>query len=273
MSALREAALEYVGQGLPVFPLRPRSKVPFADGHGFKDATNDPAVTEARWRAHPDANIGLATGRGIDVLDVDGPEGEKALAELVSRRWPLPPTSEVRTGRAEGGRHLYFLSAGWPNTASKLGPKLDTKGLGGYVILPPSVHPTGSLYEWTCAAPAAPAPPWLTQKLLATPPAAVVEPRASRPIPSLDRYVAAAVRSALEHVSGAPEGTRNETLNAEAFSMGQLVGAGVLAGGYIAEELTAAAMRAGLPEHEARYHAERGIREGTLEPRQIGGRR
>jgi hypothetical protein len=207
------------------------------------------------------------------VLDVDGPEGEKALEELVARRWPIPLTSEVRTGRAEGGRHLYFLSAGWPCSASKLGPKLDTKGLGGYVILPPSVHPTGSVYEWTCTAPAAPAPAWLTQLLLATPPAPIAEPRASRPIPSLDRYVAAAVRSAIEHVSGAPEGTRNETLNAEAFSMGQLVGAGVLAGGYIAEELTAAAMSAGLPEHEARYHAERGIREGALQPRQIGGRR
>jgi hypothetical protein len=277
---LLESALEYARQHLTVFPLRPRSKAPFgkhecsapAHEHGFEDATADTAAIAAWWTAHPAANIGLATGRGIDVLDIDGPEGEKALEELVARRWSLPPTSEVRTGRADGGRHLYFLSAGWPNTTSKLGPKLDTKGLGGYVILPPSIHPTGNKYEWTRSEPAAHAPAWITQMLLAAPPAPVA---AARPTPprSLDRYVAAAVRGAIECVSGAPEGTRNETLNTEAFSMGQLVGAGVLEAGYITEELALAAMRAGLPEGEARYHADRGVRDGTLQPRQIGVRK
>lgn len=277
---LAEAAHEYVLQGLAVFPLRPRSKAPFgacrcqapAHVHGLKDATASEAAVTAWWRSHPDANIGLLTGRGIDVLDVDGPEGEQSLEALVGRRWPLPTTSEVRTGRAEGGRHLYFLSAGWPNTAGKLAPNLDTKGLGGYVILPPSVHPTGAVYAWTCPDPVAPAPAWLTQMLLAAPPAPVAATR-STPPPSLDRYVAAAVRSAIECVSGAPEGTRNNALNTEAFSLGQLVGAGVLEGGYVTEELVNAGVRAGLPEHEARYHAERGVREGTLQPRQIESRR
>lgn len=280
MSDLLESALECARQHLAVFPLRPRSKVPFgkhecsapAHEHGFEDATTLEATVTAWWTAHPAANIALATGRGIDVLDVDGPEGERALEDLVARRWPLPSTSEVRTGRTEGGRHLYFLSAGWPCTSSKLGPKVDTKGLGGYVVLPPSTHPTGNKYEWTRSEPAAQAPAWITQMLLAAPPAPVA---AVRPTPprSLDRYVAAAVRGAIECVSGAPEGTRNETLNTEAFSMGQLVGAGVLEAGYITEELAIAAMRAGLPEGEARYHADRGVRDGTLQPRQIGVRK
>lgn len=285
MSDLLTAALEYARQHLAVFPLRPRSKAPYgkhecsapAHEHGFEDATTSEATVTAWWTAHPSANVALATGRGIDVLDVDGPEGERALEDLVARRWPLPSTSEVRTGRAEGGRHLYFLSAGWPCTTGTptkgLGPKLDTKGLGGYVVLPPSIHPTGNKYEWTRSEPAAPAPAWITQMLLAAAPAAAVTVPRPTPPRSLDRYVAAAVRGAIECVSGAPEGTRNETLNTEAFSMGQLVGAGVLEVGYITEELAIAAMRAGLPEGEARYHADRGVRDGTLQPRQIGVRK
>jgi hypothetical protein len=186
MNALLETALTYARTGLPVFPLHPRSKIPFGkpkpeEGkkghvcaaplhqHGFKDATTDPAVIEAWWGAHPAANIGLATGRGLDVLDVDGPEGETALVALVARRWPLPETCEVRTGRDGGGRQLHFRSAGWPNSVSRLGPKLDTRGLGGFVLLPPSVHPSGATYAWTNLSAPAGAPAWLTALLYRAP--------------------------------------------------------------------------------------------------------
>ncbi len=195
MNALLETALVYVRAGLAIFPLHPRSKTPFRKArpesgdsghlcaaplhqHGFKDATTDPTVIEAWWRAHPSANIGLATGRGLDVLDVDGDEGEAGLANLIARRWPLPATSEVRTGRPGGGRHLYFRSAAWPNTAGTLGPNLDTRGLGGFVLLPPSVHPSGAIYTWTNLSRPAPAPAWLTALLYRVP-----EPAAAPPTP------------------------------------------------------------------------------------------
>src|ERR1019366_717900 len=124
--------------------------------HGFKDATSDLAVVEAWWREHPSANIGLATGRGLDVLDPDGAKGEASLAALIARRWPLPETCEVET--SPGHRHIFFRAAGWPCTASKLGPKLDTRGLGGYALLPPSIHPTGAVYAWPNLSKPAPAP-------------------------------------------------------------------------------------------------------------------
>ena len=195
MSALLETALAYRHLGLAIFPLHPRSKIPFRKArpekgdpghvcaaplhqHGFKDATTDPTVIEAWWRAHPSANIGLATGRGLDVLDVDGDDGEATLAELVARRWPLPATSEARTGRPGGGRHLYFRSAAWPNTSGTLGPKLDTRGLSGFVLLPPSVHPSGAIYTWTNLSKPAPAPAWLTTLLYRAP-----EPAAAPPTP------------------------------------------------------------------------------------------
>jgi hypothetical protein len=186
VSPLLRAALEYARIGLTIFPLHRRSKIPYGKTkpeedkvghfcaaplhqHGHKDATRDLAVVEAWWRAHPAANIGLATGRGLDVLDIDGPEGESTLAALIARRWSLPETCEVRTGRPEGGRHLYFRSAGWPCRVGKLGPGLDTKGLGGFTLLPPSVHPSGAVYTWTNISEPAAAPAWLTALLYRAP--------------------------------------------------------------------------------------------------------
>jgi hypothetical protein len=130
-----------------------------------KDATPDLAQINAWWQAWPDANIGLACGdSGLFVLDVDGPEGEAALAALP----PLPPSAACATAR---GRHVYFTGDG-PSTVSRLGPKLDTRGRGGYVILPPSAHASGATYAWTEApwdVPAAALPAWIPAELERTP--------------------------------------------------------------------------------------------------------
>lgn len=92
-----------------------------------------------------------APGResGLLVLDVDGDEGADSLHELEHRHGELPATVEALTGG--GGRHIYFAHPGGThrNTARTLGPGLDTRGDGGYVVAPPSPHPSGRRYEWS----------------------------------------------------------------------------------------------------------------------------
>jgi hypothetical protein len=74
---------------------------------------------------------------------------------------PLPLTLTAATGE---GIHFYF---GWPedievrNTASRLGAGIDTRGEGGYVVLPPSTHPSGATYRWANELEPAHAPQWL----------------------------------------------------------------------------------------------------------------
>jgi hypothetical protein len=60
----------------------------------------------------------------------------------------LPETRVVHTGG--GGLHFYFEHPGFhtPNSVSELGPGLDLRGDGGYVLLPPSVHATSRIYSW-----------------------------------------------------------------------------------------------------------------------------
>lgn len=133
--------------GLAILPIRPGLKVP-ATSHGVKDASNQREQVRAWSAMMPSANIGIAAGGSLRLLvvDVDGPAGDVALA----RFGPLPPTWTAITPK--GGRHFYFTAPddGAPlgNTARTLGPELDTRGSGGYVVAPPSILADGRRYTW-----------------------------------------------------------------------------------------------------------------------------
>jgi KaiC/GvpD/RAD55 family RecA-like ATPase len=142
--SLGAAAVYYASLGWPVFPLAVGMKIPLLrGGRGVTDATTDVAQITRWWTEHPHANIGLATGgaSGLYVVDVDGEEGERALARFGG----LPEVPQSTTGK---GRHLLFTLPQGRNTAGKLGPKIDTRGDGGYIVAPPSLHPDGRRYTW-----------------------------------------------------------------------------------------------------------------------------
>lgn len=137
-------ALRLVQHGYGAFPLVPGEKTPLFAG-SFNHATTDPEVIALWADRWPHANIGIATGAGLVVLDVDGPAGDLTLR---SRFAPLPPTPTACTP-AKGGWHYYFATD-YPLgcTSGRLGPKLDTRGHGGYVVAPPSVLPAFGAYAW-----------------------------------------------------------------------------------------------------------------------------
>jgi hypothetical protein len=170
------AALALARRGLRVFPCRPRAKEP-ATVNGLKAATTDPILIKCWWQQEPQSNIAIATGMAshVFVLDVDGAEAE--LKKLEAQHGAIPPTVEVITAR---GRHLYFK---WPdrlvrNSAGKIAPGIDVRGEGGYVLAPPSVHPSGRRYEWSVdtANVIAPAPDWLLAKIAEPTTGAAVTP-------------------------------------------------------------------------------------------------
>ena len=129
--------------------------------HGVKDATQDPKRVAWFWTAAPNANIGVATGHGLAVLDIDPRHGgDQSIADLQRRHGRLPVTLTCRTGG--GGRHLYFAAdTDVENSVGALGPGLDVRGTGGYVVAPPSLHISGRRYEWCSEAPVAPLPDWV----------------------------------------------------------------------------------------------------------------
>jgi len=145
VSTLAESALEYARHGWHVFPVKPRAKTPLV-ARGFLEATTNATTIAMWWTRWPDANIGLAPSvSGLVVLDIDGPEGEVAATRLGLY---AEPTLSAKTGRADGGRHLFFRRPDFAVSNASLAPRLDVRCDAGYVLIAPSVHPSGQLYRW-----------------------------------------------------------------------------------------------------------------------------
>src|ERR1017187_5513713 len=263
-----DAALAYAARGLHVLPCQPRSKLP-ASGHGHRDATTDSAKITQWWDAMPRANVAMACApSGVMVLDVDPRHGgDRTLAALEVELGKLPETVEARTGGPDGGRHLVFRAPSG-RLVGTLGDGLDVKH-DGYVIVAPSVHPSGGVYDWVRSPvehePAALPPAWIERMIK---PAAIPSTNSAR-MPAATTngtpYGRAALDAELERVKTAPEGQRNSRLNAAAHSLAQLHAGGEA--GDAREELVAAAMTAGLPEGEARKTVDSGWRSGLGKPR------
>ena len=170
---------QFTKRGIPVFPLRPGTKKPAINAWP-RNATTTAQIISS-WRVSPARlNIGIPTGTASDliVIDLDVKNGVNGLANwkaLVAQHPPVPQTWEAETPST--GRHLYFRkpkdltinsSAG-----TVLGPGIDVRGEGGYIVAPPSSLGAAGSYRWLVppsACPVAPMPPWLVILLTIPPP-------------------------------------------------------------------------------------------------------
>lgn len=267
--AMLDRALALLPLGLSVFPLQPRGKRPEIKWERWQRERATEAQIRAWWERAPDANIAVATGpaSGVFVLDVDGERGAATLTALQATHGALPRTWRSVTGK---GEHWWFKCPDPPigNSARKLGDGLDTRGLGGYVAAPGSIHPTGARYDWheDCGQDLAEAPSWLID-LLKPPQSAPRQPGPRADI--TDKYVARAVEGELGRVMRAMEGSRNDTLNKAAFALGQFVGAGVLDEAQARGLLERTGISVGLDPREVAATVKSGLTDGKLEPRKI----
>lgn len=137
---LSAAAVEYAAAGLAVFPCVPDAKRPLTR-HGFTDATTDLDRITAWWRRWPRANIGLPTGSRFVVLDIDvHPTGSGFPALARARRAGVVAGWSHLVRTPSGGVHLYFPASARDGHASWSCPRkhVDFRGVGGYVVAPPS---------------------------------------------------------------------------------------------------------------------------------------
>ncbi len=143
---LCESALQLSKLGWYVFPCVPGEKRPLTK-RGFKDATRDPKTIRDWWAKHPLANIGVDCGRSkLAVVDLDVKNGADGPGEWANLG--IDDTGALEQETPSGGIHkIWRTDNGIKSTAGKLGPGIDTRGEGGYIVVAPSRTPEGS-YTW-----------------------------------------------------------------------------------------------------------------------------
>ncbi len=138
-------ALQMLSLGFSVIPLRERSKEPLINWKEYQSRRASESEVREWLKKWPDINVGVVTGAisNVTVLDLDGIQGLMWLAKN-----PHVSSSTI-TLSGSGGKHLWFLNDPTiRNSASKIAPGVDIRGEGGYVVVPPSIHPSGRRYRW-----------------------------------------------------------------------------------------------------------------------------
>jgi hypothetical protein len=248
--------------GFEIFPCGPDKK-PLVK-NWKTEASNKPEAIRAWWQQHPNAMIGLPTGEpsGVYVVDLDvdkktgEPVGEMTLQQLgYSELLNSVPT--VKT--PSGGLHLLFKHAkGLRNTVSKIGPMIDTRGDGGYVIASGSKNKLGvyaaqGQVNWNSL-------PELPVDFLYQ----LQKPKTER---TNQKWAMRALEDEVARVMAAQEGMRNDALNRAAFSLGQIIAGGSLDAKEVMPKLLYAASAIGLQKQEAEATIKSGFRAGAESPR------
>ena len=147
----QEAAL-LARRGWAAFPVKPRRKAPPMKGWR-KSATTDLDQIARWWSTGALANIGIDCGSsGLVAIDLDvrnGVDGPAAWEKLCGELG-IPPWNTAMVSTPSGGRHLYYRApngSNLGNSAGRLGPGIDVRADGGYVLAPPSVTDEGT-YTW-----------------------------------------------------------------------------------------------------------------------------
>jgi hypothetical protein len=288
--ALVRSALDAARRGWHVFPCAVGGKRPALRGNWQELATT--ALDQVRdWWARAPYNIGIACGpSGLVVIDLDLPRdgpgsddpdddgalfplsGADRLSRLAREHGMRYPGGTYVVDTPSGGCHLYFSAGSGArarNSAGVVGPHIDVRADGGYAVGAGS-RVGGQAYTARSASLLPlPLPPWLG-RLVAEAPVPLPVPAPRLPVADLAQgraYAMAALRAETTRVAAAVPGTRNDTLNRAAFSLGQLVAAGLLPPLPVITGLISAGMHAGLSQDEAARTVRSGLAGGARKPR------
>jgi hypothetical protein len=277
MSA-RDAAVAAAQRGWRIFPCLPGDKRPAITSWESRASADPEHITHAWDGPYAGHNIGLACGPcALYVLDldchgqlpdawarepgiVDGQDVLATLAERAGQGWPH--TLTVRT--PSGGRHLYFqMPTGIEirNSASKIGPMIDGRGHGGYVIAAGSVTEAGTYEMLPGFTEPAPIPPWLLIHIFPPPDPPVHRVGPAEPVsgPAPRR-----LRGLVARLLDATEGERNSLLYWSACRGAALVADGEASADQVRTVLARAAEHIGLHDREIQSTINSAFHKGGL---------
>lgn len=148
MRTMIDLIKEYMSSGWSVLPVKPEEKRPYMTNwlqYTHERATDK--MVENWFRSLSGAGVGAVTGKisNIVVLDVEN-YCPTSIEDLLKK---YPTQMVAKTG--SGGYHLFYQ---YPRNVGKISNRVkifegaDLRADGGFIVLPPTIHPNGNKYEW-----------------------------------------------------------------------------------------------------------------------------
>jgi hypothetical protein len=145
MADILKAAQSYLAFGFSVIPLGLDKRPMLKSWRSFQKRMALPDQVDSWFEQWPDSGVGIVTGflSRLVVVDLDS---QKAINYVRDKIKHKPPT--VKTGK---GYHLYYRYPVEKDIRNSVNQELglDIRGDGGYVVAPPSIHPSGVRYAWS----------------------------------------------------------------------------------------------------------------------------
>jgi hypothetical protein len=266
------AAQKWIDAGLSVFPCCASTKKPKVGG--WREPAKHASAWKAHWARSPLDMPGLDCAyAGIVVIDCDCRENKDGEANFraLCHREGVDLSNVPMAKTPTGGRHFYFKSAGErvANSAGVLGTGIDVRGDGGFVVVPGACRADGRAYVADHSGglddfifmvaqgelPVLPNPLLRLMKTLKSNTANILTFPPPAPT-GADEAVVAGIKlrwdiaDACVRIALSPVGSRNDTLNKEAYIAGLRASAGALDPIEAAKQLSEAARHTGLADDE-----------------------
>jgi bifunctional DNA primase/polymerase-like protein len=271
---LEKHARRLAKHGFRIFPCEPLAKRPLT-ANGVYAATRSRGMIHEWWSRRPNANIGIAMGRGIFALDIDAQHGGYETLHRLEHEHGILTTDTVLAMTPSGGMHFLFrYPSDMPvgNSGGRIGRGIDTRGDGGYVVVSPSevMNRDGEIkqYRWAHAPwemDIAPAPRWLIKLARRKP--QLREPSNADSGEDGDASNSDTVRvdGIIYRLRTASEGERNNLTFWAACRLAEIVAAGRMSAEEASALIVEAAIRTGLSEEEVTRTVKSGF---NAEPRE-----
>lgn len=146
-SPFSQVADELYSKGLSIIPLREKSKIP-AIKNWTKYSLERPTQEEIdQWKQIPNANIGVVLGKASGVIGIDFDYDINNLHQEIKT---YLNNLETAIKKGQKGCTMFFKyngekSTGWSIKGERV---LDLLSDGRHTVMPPSVHPSGDIYDY-----------------------------------------------------------------------------------------------------------------------------
>ena len=140
-------ALAYLNLGWSPVPIVTASKLPYIKWKKYQTVLPTENEIKAWWKRYPQAGVGIITGATSKIISIDF-DGIDSIKRFIAQFGDRPTTLSFRS-REGHEQDIYRYPSGYEiSSTAKFLDDIHIRANGGLFVAPPTLHKSGSQYQW-----------------------------------------------------------------------------------------------------------------------------